>query len=174
MKTIITCAPGGAPRVEEMAEGLEIMQALVGGMIEVRPLEPGIDLWFNEEGIGLGLEPNRVFTDDSGVEWPILGKIFISGHDASTGESVSLTPEQVTKWLARVEESPCWCVLRACGRCGGKPYVNDDHKRWGYTICCSACYDGPEDGNIASATTRAAAIADWKERQIEIEEEGAS
>ena len=60
MKQTITiyCHDGGIRRIEAEAT-LELVQALVGGLIEAVPGMP--DHWCNEEGILLKLPPHRNF-----------------------------------------------------------------------------------------------------------------
>lgn len=106
--TIVVCKPGSAPRKTTSDNTLEAMQSIVDGLIERVPLDDGVDLWLNEEGLLDGLTPNRIVTDSNGVEWPIVGQFFICGVGVETGESLSLTDRQATEWLARVDESPRW------------------------------------------------------------------
>lgn len=120
---VIVVRVGHAPVVEVIAQSerrgghLEGMQAIVCGMVEVvylaDPACPGLELWCNEDGIGLELPLNRVFgatprripagfedafvidcTDGRGAKpgepgvWEIIGDFFL----ARTDEEGDLAP----------------------------------------------------------------------------------
>ena len=88
---ILAFRVGKPAQIEEIEEGLKAMQGFVGGRIEIVSPAPGIDLVCNEEGILLGLEPNRMIPNISGI---IHGDFFLCTHD-DEGESVSLTDDQL-------------------------------------------------------------------------------
>lgn len=83
---------------------LEILQALVGGLIEYLPCGlDGIDPWINEEG---SLTPNPVQQEKfSGEGFHVCGAIVYAGNDGA-GETISLTPDQVKKILAVYRNNP--------------------------------------------------------------------
>jgi len=109
--TVITCRVGYRPKPQTVQGDLAGMQAIVNGLIERIELAEGIDLWINEEGVIIGAPANRVITTSRGYRSPIRGDFFVCGVDYETGESTSLTAEQVAEWLPRLEASPIGLVV---------------------------------------------------------------
>lgn len=72
---------------------LTVFQELVGGYIEVVPLQEGYLLVCNEEGKLINLPPNRPLSLDT-----IHGTFFVVGYDGEEDFS-SLTDEQVDELL---------------------------------------------------------------------------
>jgi hypothetical protein len=104
--TVIVCRVGQPAVVEQIAPGLEAMQAIVGGYIEcVRlegtPYEHGIDLWCDEEFLLKDYKPNRMV----GPNLVIHGDFFIAAHD-SKGETLGLTAKELTRLLPKVKSWP--------------------------------------------------------------------
>ena len=92
---------GGAPEIRETDNGLRAMQNLVGGDIEVFPLdslEPSTNLdafaVLNEEGkFTPGFMPNRNVYHQGRKYDTFYGGFFICGSDEN-GEFISITAEQ--------------------------------------------------------------------------------
>lgn len=88
--------PGKEPDERQISPSLESMQALVGGHIESVPYRGGrVTVYANEEGLLLGLPPNRHVGDNL-----IVGTFVVLGTDED-GDAVSLTDEQLA--LARLD-----------------------------------------------------------------------
>ena len=101
---VIICKVREAPTVTEIESGLDSMQGVVGGLIEVVRLSHNVDLWINEEG-RFTKEPNRLVTDERGNRWDIFGDFFLASHDQE-GETTSPTNESAETWLARIKDAP--------------------------------------------------------------------
>ncbi len=87
---VLVADAGKRCHVQEIPDTLEAMQAIVGGYIEhVDTLDPGIDIWANEEGLLKGLPPNR----NLGLN-VIVGPILVTACNKS-GNAVSLSDEQI-------------------------------------------------------------------------------
>ena len=84
--------------VKEIDSGLESMQKIVGGYIQmIYPLSEPIALICNDEGKLLGLPLNRGLRDESGKLYDIIsGTFFLCGAPPDSDELASLTPEQGT------------------------------------------------------------------------------
>lgn len=96
---VIRCLPGMAPEVVTIEKGLEALQREVGGYIDVVGLESGVDAYVNDEGLLEGLPFNRALPTSYGARMvPIVGPIIVAGHDEE-GDTVSLTPTQLSKWV---------------------------------------------------------------------------
>ena len=111
---IVIAEPGKAPAVSFITESLKDMQQIVDGYIELFEVtESGIDLFCNEEGKLLSLEPNRYFSELADV---ICGTIIAIGHDGE-GAAVSLTEEQVMEALNMFTEKypPAAFIMLADG-----------------------------------------------------------
>lgn len=96
---ILVVEPGKAPEVREIPGGLEEMQKIVGGLIQaIYPFPEEIALVCNEEGMLLGLPPNRGLWDESGALYDIVcGTFFLCGAPSDSESFSSLTPEQITE-----------------------------------------------------------------------------
>ena len=104
---ILVVEPGKAPEVREISGGLKEMQNIVGGLIQaIYPFPEEIALVCNEEGMLLGLPPNRGLWDESGALYDIVcGTFFLCGALSDSESFSSLTPEQITQ-LERRFHSP--------------------------------------------------------------------
>lgn len=80
-----------APTIEvrKIDSGLNAMQKIVGGLIEMVSLSDNVDLVCNEEGRLIGLPLNFKIG-----QMPIVGDVFFTRHN-DEGESVSLTEDDV-------------------------------------------------------------------------------
>ena len=86
---------------------LEEMQGAVGGLIDMAFCIPSheretvtIDFYVNEEGLMIGLPIVLGINTRPGYVMPVAGNILICGSVDATGESVSLTMEEI-EWAAR-------------------------------------------------------------------------
>ena len=95
---VLIVPPKARPYVAEIESGLEPMQELVGGSIEMVDLDDNTSLVCNEEGKIQGLEGNRRIGRDI-----IAGTFFLCGFNEE-GESVSLSDEQISKYYERFRE----------------------------------------------------------------------
>ena len=95
---VLMVEPGKAPYETEISDGLEAMQAAVGGNIQaVYPYEDLVGLVCNEEGKLEGLPLNRALRTEDGEIYDIIaGNFFICG----LGEEnfCSLSPELAEKF----------------------------------------------------------------------------
>lgn len=77
---------------------LQGMQAIVGGMIECVQTDKG-DLWLNEEGKLIGLEPNLRATNFAisviAVWDTIMGQCFVTGPVDEEGDCTDVTDEVI-------------------------------------------------------------------------------
>ncbi len=74
---VLMCRVGEAARVEEIDNGLESMQNVVGGYIQATyPFEDEVAIICNEEGKLMGLEMNRGIPTTMDI---IVGDFFICG-----------------------------------------------------------------------------------------------
>ena len=90
---VLVVEPGYAP-YEKSINGLEEMQATVGGLIQaIYPYEEPVALVCNEEGLLLGLDFNRSVPGGYGG---IVGTFFICGLGEE--DFRSLTPQQMEKY----------------------------------------------------------------------------
>ena len=80
---------------KEIEPGLKTLQQLVGGLIEnVYELEDhNINIWINEEGKLINLDPNFLIYDKQDV---VVGTAVFVGYDPKTGSDVSLNDEQIS------------------------------------------------------------------------------
>ena len=88
---VLKIEPGKVPEAVTIPNTLEAMQQMVGGYIEVIPLED-ICLVCNEEGKLMGLPGSRRLGNDI-----IAGTFFLAG-DTLDGGFCSLTQEQADRW----------------------------------------------------------------------------
>ncbi|MDT8716043.1 DUF3846 domain-containing protein [Clostridium sp. 19966] len=95
---VLIVPPKARPYAAEIESGLEPMQELVGGSIEMVDLDDKTSLVCNEEGKIQGLEGNRRIGRDI-----IAGTFFLCGFNEE-GESVSLSDEQISKYYERFRE----------------------------------------------------------------------
>ena len=90
---VLVVAPGMAPYEKEI-NGLEEMQATVGGLITVSyPYEEPVGIVSNDESIGMGMEFNRSIEGGYGG---IFGTFFVCG--LTEDSFCSLSPEQMDRF----------------------------------------------------------------------------
>lgn len=95
---ILVVETGQKPKEMEISDRLEVMQAVVGGLIQVLyPFDDPVAVVANDEGKLLGLPMNRALRDEDGNIYDILcGTFFLSGIEED--RLVSLTDEQMQKF----------------------------------------------------------------------------
>lgn len=102
MKVVIV-EPEKRAYVQEIESGLDSMQKIVGGYIQiVYPFSEPIALVCNDEGKLLGLLLNRGLRDEDGELYDIIsGTFFLCGAPPESDELASLTLEQEAFCLKR-------------------------------------------------------------------------
>ena len=96
---VLIVEPQKPPYAVEIDFNLDVLQALVGGSIQLVTLDRNTSLYCNAEGKLLGLPGNRRL--DNG---DIVTGTFVIFYDDGTGEKASLTDEQVEKYMRRFKE----------------------------------------------------------------------
>lgn len=89
---VVVKAPGAKPETREVDNTLPALQALVGGYLELVRLNGeglALDLYCNEEGRGLELDPN-LHVRGYGV---ILGTVVVTRSDEESGDWIGLTED---------------------------------------------------------------------------------
>ena len=99
MKVIIV-EPNEKARIAEIDNRLETLQSIVGGYIEcIYPFDDNVGIIANEEGMLIGLEPNRALRNDEGSIYDIIfGTFIVAG--LTEDDFGSLTDEKIEKYLA--------------------------------------------------------------------------
>ena len=106
-QTIIHIPAGGDATIQQVeAIDLNTVSGFVGGHIQGVFLGGGITVYVNEEGLILGLPPNRVFTRFDGNKVNVVGDAILMSSDPATGDDIGLTPEEAEEWLAKVNNMP--------------------------------------------------------------------
>lgn len=103
---ILVIEPLKEPYVREIDDKLEIMQEIVGGLIQaIYPFDqPEIALVCNEEGKLNRLPLNRALFDENGKIVDIVaGTFFLCSAPADSENFESLTDEQIEKYKKRFE-----------------------------------------------------------------------
>ena len=92
---VLNVAPGKTPEPASIANTLHAMQELVGGYIEIGPLDD-VCLVCNEEGKLMGMEGNRRIGSDI-----IAGPFFLCSAPSDSDHFESLTEEQLEQYTKR-------------------------------------------------------------------------
>ena len=101
---VLVVEPGKVPVAREINDSLREMQEIVGGRIEaIYPFaDEEIALVCNEEGLLLGLPPNRGLRDENSDLYDIVcGTFFLCGAPSDGESFTSLTPAQATQMERR-------------------------------------------------------------------------
>ena len=100
---VVIVEPRKKPMVQNIDDGLEAMQKIVGGTIQaIYPFEEPIALICNDEGKLLNLPLNRALRDITGYVYDIVaGTFFLCAAPADKDNFASLTEEQVQTCLKR-------------------------------------------------------------------------
>lgn len=97
---ILICEPHKRPYIKDVEHTLENLQSIVGGYIQaIYPFDDDAAIVCNEEGLLIGLEPNRA-VDNYGI---IFGTFFICG--LTEDDFTSLTDAQIEQY-AQLYKSP--------------------------------------------------------------------
>lgn len=108
---VVVAEPGKPAEVREIEGDIgEALRALVGGWLECVPLWDGVhDIWLNEEGKLLGLEPNRMVRASSdGAAWDIVGTLVVAAHNEQ-GDTTSLTLDAAGRIAAALTGTTPYC-----------------------------------------------------------------
>ena len=97
---VLLVEPNKYPKLIEIDDTLEAMQAVVGGDIEeYMPFEDEVAIICNEEGKFNGMTPNRaVYTENKEMSDVIFGKFFICYAPFESESFQSLPPELAKKY----------------------------------------------------------------------------
>ena len=100
---VVIVEPKKKPTVQNIDDGLEAMQKIVGGTIQaIYPFEEPIALICNDEGKFLNLPLNRALRDNAGCVYDIVaGTFFLCAAPTDKDNFASLTEEQTQNCLKR-------------------------------------------------------------------------
>ena len=100
---VVIVEPKKKPMVQNIDDGLEAMQKIVGGTIQtIYPFAEPIALICNDEGKFLNLPLNRALRDNAGCVYDIVaGTFFLCAASADKDNFASLTEEQIQTCLKR-------------------------------------------------------------------------
>lgn len=98
MTNMIYLEPGNEPRNVEVRKGIDHLQELVGGLFTMPYVpglgEHGIDVFANDEGLILQMDPNLLIENENFYEPMVLvGPLLFASSD-DEGETVSLNAKQ--------------------------------------------------------------------------------
>ena len=103
MLRVLIVEPGRAPYEKEIPSGLEVMQNIVGGLIQaLYPFDDPVALICNDEGKLLGLPMNRALREPgSGKPYDVIcGTFLLCGAPPDEEDLTSLTEEQLRNYKA--------------------------------------------------------------------------
>lgn len=101
---VINLPPGKTAEIIEVENSLEKLQELVGGFIEVKPLEDDVVIVCNKDGKLNGLPMNRTIRGRNGeVSDIICGSFFICYAPPESEEFLSMPEDLQHKHAARFE-----------------------------------------------------------------------
>ena len=100
---VVIVEPKKKLTVQDINDGLEAMQKIVGGTIQaIYPFEEAIALICNDEGKFLNLPLNRALRDSTGCVYDIVaGTFFLCAAPPDSDNFASLTEEQTQTCLKR-------------------------------------------------------------------------
>ena len=100
---VVIVEPKKKPMVQNIDDGLEAMQQIVGGTIQaIYPFDEPIALICNDEGKFLNLPLNRALRDSTGCVYDIVaGTFFLCAAPVDSDRFGCLTDEQVQIYLER-------------------------------------------------------------------------
>lgn len=103
MMKVLLVKPETHPQVVEIEKELEVLQKIVGGLIEtVYPFKDEVCLICNEEGKLLNLQMNRALYDNGSVYDVIAGDFLVVGMGVE--DFCSLTDEQIERYEKRFHQ----------------------------------------------------------------------
>ena len=95
---VLIVEPNKEPILHLIKNDLDTLQEIVGGLIEIVSLPNGIDIILNEEGKITGLPFNRMLPKEFfETEDVLCGNLILASCNEETGETISLTDEQIEK-----------------------------------------------------------------------------
>ena len=108
---ILVVDPERRPVIKEIDGSLKAMQEIVGGYIQaIYPFDDSVALVANDEGKLMNLPANRGLRDKNGQIYDIVcGTFFLCGASADCDHFISLTPEQIERYLERFH-TPEMCL----------------------------------------------------------------
>ena len=100
---VVVVEPKKKPIMRDIDAGLESMQKIVDGLIEVvYPFDEPVALICNEEGKLLNLPLNRALRDDEGNVYDIIsGTFFLCAAPPDSDRFVGLTDQQAKTYMER-------------------------------------------------------------------------
>lgn len=104
MMKVLLVKPEMHPQLVEIENELEVLQKIVGGLIQaVYPFEDEVCLICNDEGKLLNLQMNRALSDDDGGIYDVIaGNFLVVG--AGIDNFCSLTDEQIERYEKRFHQ----------------------------------------------------------------------
>lgn len=103
MMKVLLVKPEMHPQVVEIENEFEVLQKMVGGLIEtVYPFKDEVCLICNEEGKLLNLQMNRALYDNGSVYDVIAGDFLVVGMGVE--DFCSLTDEQIERYDKRFHQ----------------------------------------------------------------------
>lgn len=104
MMKVLLVKPETHSQVVEIENELEVLQKIVGGLIQaVYPFEDEVCLICNDEGKLLNLQMNRALSDDDGGIYDVIaGNFLVVG--AGIDNFCSLTDEQIERYEKRFHQ----------------------------------------------------------------------
>lgn len=103
MMKILLVKPEMHPQLVEIENELEVLQKIVGGLIQaVYPFEDEVCLICNDEGKLLNLQMNRALYDNGSVYDVIAGDFLVVGMGVE--DFCSLTDEQIERYEKRFHQ----------------------------------------------------------------------
>ena len=108
---VIMMEPMKPAEIKEIDGSLEGMQAIVGGLIELYcPFEDeNVGIVVNEEGKLLCLPQSRIVTFHGEIADILAGPAFIVNLDDEEGNFTSLTDDQISRLLPRIDNFEIRC-----------------------------------------------------------------
>jgi hypothetical protein len=86
----------------------ETLSTAVNGMIELVSINEDIDMWLNEEGKYIGLEPNIIATIIWNKVFPnfdiVMGDVIITGGSDDEGNTIGLSDESIQDVMVLIQE----------------------------------------------------------------------
>lgn len=102
---VLIANPGEPAQVADLDPGLESLQAVVGGWIELWAVDGAANFLCNDEGRIMGLPFNRDVTLSDGTVWNIYGPILVTGCREDDGRFDSLPEEDLARWKVRLDQA---------------------------------------------------------------------
>ena len=97
--------PGEPAHISDIQPGLESLQAVVGGLLELWAIDGLAHFLCNEEGRLVGLPFNRFVTLSDGTVWDIYGPILVVGADEDDGVFAALPHADAARWVSELNRA---------------------------------------------------------------------